>query len=109
VIDEIFRGTNTTERVAASRGVLAYLNRGDDLVFVATHDIELIELLGTRYDSYHFRELISGDELRFDYLIQSGPTTTRNAIALLELMRFPQEIIDDALRIVNTVQAQKLD
>jgi hypothetical protein len=48
IIDEIFRGTNTTERIAASKGVLEWLARGDDLVFVATHDIELIELLGDR-------------------------------------------------------------
>jgi hypothetical protein len=96
VIDEIFRGTNTTERIAASRGVLAYLNRGDDLVFVATHDVELIDLLGDAFESHHFRELIDGDELRFDYRIQPGRSSTRNAIALLELMKFPQEVVETA-------------
>ena len=96
VIDEIFRGTNTMERIAASRGVLAYLNRGDDLVFVATHDVELIDLLGDSYESHHFRELIESDELRFDYRIQPGKASTRNAIALLELMKFPSEIVETA-------------
>ena len=89
VIDEIFRGTNTMERIAASRGVLAYLNRGDDLVFVATHDVELIDLLGDSYESHHFRELIEGDELRFDYRIQQGKASTRNAIQLLKKISVP--------------------
>jgi hypothetical protein len=101
VIDEIFRGTNTTERIAASRGVLAYLNRGDDLVFVATHDVELIDLLGDAYESHHFRELIDEEELRFDYLIQPGRASTRNAIALLELMKFPREIVETAEKTVD--------
>jgi hypothetical protein len=101
VIDEIFRGTNTSERIAASRGVLDYLNRGDDLVFVATHDVELIDLLGDAYESHHFRELIDGDELRFDYRIQPGRSSTRNAIALLELMKFPSEIVEAAKKTLS--------
>jgi len=86
LLDEIFRGTNTTERVAGAYGVLAYLNRGLDLVVVATHDVELLELLGSSFTPVHFREQVGDGGLTFDYRIRAGPSSTRNAIALLELM-----------------------
>jgi DNA mismatch repair ATPase MutS len=104
IIDEIFRGTNTTERIAASKGVLEWLARGDDLVFVATHDIELIELLGDRYASFHFREDIAEGELKFGYRIHPGPSSTRNAIALLELYAFPPEVVREALVVVEKLE-----
>jgi len=97
LIDEVFRGTNTVERVAAGYAILQYLDRGDDLVVVATHDIELVELLGDRFASFHFREDIVDGALHFDYRLKGGPSSTRNAIALLRLMRYPDAIIDVAL------------
>jgi DNA mismatch repair ATPase MutS len=97
LLDEIFRGTNTTERVAAAYALLSYLNRGNDLVVVATHDIELLGLLGASFESYHFRETIAGEALTFDFRIRAGPSSTRNAIALLEVMQFPADLVRDAL------------
>lgn len=101
LLDEIFRGTNTTERIAAAYAVLSYLNRGDDLVLVATHDIELIDLLGDAFTPHHFREQVDGNALTFDYRIHAGPSSTRNAIALLELMRFPRDLVADALGTID--------
>ncbi len=97
LVDEVFRGTNTIERVAAAHAVLEYLDQGDDFVIVATHDIELVALLGDRFHSYHFREDIVDDRLHFDYRLKDGPSSTRNAIALLRLMQYPDTIIDRAL------------
>jgi hypothetical protein len=97
LLDEIFRGTNTTERVAAAYAVLSFLNRGTDLVIVATHDIEVIDLLGDAYDAHHFREEIAGGAVAFDYRIHDGPSSTRNAIALLQLMGYPEDLVADAL------------
>jgi hypothetical protein len=96
LIDEIFRGTNTTERVAAGRAVLAWLTRADDIVLVATHDLELLDLLDGQYRPFHFREQVVHDELYFDYTMRAGISSTRNAIALLRLMHFPQPLVDDA-------------
>jgi len=96
LIDEIFRGTNTTERVAAAAAVLAYLNHGDDMVIVATHDMEVLDLLGTSYVAHHFREEMSGGEVRFDYRIHDAQSSTRNAIALLDVMGYPAELVADA-------------
>jgi hypothetical protein len=97
LLDEIFRGTNTTERVAAGFAVLSYLGRGADIVIVATHDIELIDLLGDRYVTKHFREQVAGGQMMFDYRIHDGPTAGRNAIALLEMVKLPAELVAEAV------------
>ncbi|OYV71506.1 MAG: hypothetical protein B7Z72_06815, partial [Gemmatimonadetes bacterium 21-71-4] len=96
LLDETFRGTNTTERVAAAAAVLKHLDRGLDIVVVATHDLEVLDLLGGAYAAHHFREQVTNDELSFDYLLQPGPSSTRNAIALLRFMRYPEDVVDDA-------------
>ncbi len=72
VIDEIFRGTNTTERVAASRAVLERLAAGDHSVLAATHDLELLHLLDDRWEFHHFRESVEDSRLLFDYRIPAG-------------------------------------
>ncbi|MDE3054685.1 MAG: hypothetical protein KGJ70_12415, partial [Gemmatimonadota bacterium] len=96
LLDETFRGTNTTERVAAAYAVLRHLDRGLDLVVVATHDLEVLDLLRGAYAAYHFREQVTNHELTFDYRLRPGPSSTRNAIALLRFMQYPDEIVDDA-------------
>jgi DNA mismatch repair ATPase MutS len=98
LLDEIFRGTNTTERVASAYAVLSYLNRGSDIVVVATHDIEVIDLLGGGYVARHFREEITDGAVTFDYRIHDGRSSTRNAIALLGVMGYPEELVNDARR-----------
>ncbi len=108
VIDEIFRGTNAIERVAAARAVLAHLAKKNDVVIVATHDLELVTLLADEYEPYHFRELIERDALTFDYKLQRGPSSTRNAIAILELYGFPPDVVADAGRIVALLEKRAL-
>jgi hypothetical protein len=106
IIDEIFRGTNTTERVAASKAVLSYLNRGDALVVVATHDIELLTFLADEFRFHHFRETVAGSELTFDYRLQPGASSTRNAIAILELFDYPGSVVRDAVDIASKLESR---
>ncbi|MCC7055433.1 MAG: hypothetical protein IT355_19320 [Gemmatimonadaceae bacterium] len=106
LLDEIYRGTNTVERVAAASAVLHALNRGDDLVVVTTHDTELIGLLGDRFSVFNFREEVGVDGLVFDYRIRPGLGSTRNAIALLERVGYPADVVAAARAIVDsTLQA----
>lgn len=96
-LDELFKGTNTAERIAAGKAVLARLNRGPHLVLCATHDIELATLLrGDGYELHHFREEIVDGELRFDYRLHAGPLTGCNAIRILELYDYPTDVIAEA-------------
>lgn len=96
-VDEVLRGTNTVERIAASREVLAGLaNSGRTICFAATHDIELTYLLEKDCDNYHFEETVTDDKVEFDYLLHEGRATSRNAIKLLRMLGYPQEVIERA-------------
>lgn len=99
-IDEILRGTNTPERIAASTAVLKYIAERKCLCVVASHDIELSDLVKDQYDQYHFSEAITDDNIQFDYQLKKGPSTTKNAINLLRMMGIPSEIIQDAEALV---------
>ncbi|MCL2198752.1 MAG: hypothetical protein FWB80_15350 [Defluviitaleaceae bacterium] len=99
-IDEILRGTNTTERVAASAAILQFLNKKDILCIAATHDIELTRILP--HKNYHFCETVTDGGITFDYKLKQGASKTRNAIKLLEAMGFEPEIVENANRLAYT-------
>jgi len=101
LIDEIFRGTNSVERQAASIEVLNYLNGFDNFILVATHDLDLTEILEKKYVNYHFSETLDESGLCFDYKIKSGSSSTRNAIALLEHVGYPQKIVSVAQKRID--------
>lgn len=94
LIDEIFRGTNPVERIAASEEILRYIQRRDSISLVATHDRELTDLLSESHDFYHFNEKVSDKSgLSFDYKLKNGVLKTGNAIRLLRYLGYPEEII----------------
>lgn len=95
-VDEVLRGTNTLERIAASREVLAGLACGRTLCFAATHDIELTYLLEKNCDNYHFEETVTDERVIFDYVLRRGRAASRNAIRLLQMLGYPAEIIQRA-------------
>lgn len=94
IFDEMFRGTNSEERIFAAQRVLEYLVRRNSFVFVATHDLELTSLLADEYTSLHFCERVGATGLEFDFRLKEGPALTRNAIALLRYLEYPKEITD---------------
>lgn len=95
-VDEILRGTNTVERVASSCEVLKYLGNRNCICFAATHDIELTHLLNDNFDNYHFEEIITDKDIKFDYKLYKGRAQTRNAIKLLEFMKYDDSIVLNA-------------
>lgn len=96
-IDEIFRGTNPTERIAASAEILKYINSKKTISIVATHDRELSEILKENYEFFYFSERVDSKEgLSFDYKLKTGVSKTKNAIKLLEYMGYPKAIVNNA-------------
>lgn len=97
-VDEVLRGTNTVERIAAVTEILSALSDPDKdtLCFAATHDIELTDTMAKLYNNYHFDEEIKDDDILFNYLLKEGKATSRNAIKLLSIMGFDEEIVDNA-------------
>ncbi len=96
LIDEIFRGTNTVERISSATAVLKELCR-KNIAMVTTHDLELQDLLEGQFVMHHFSEQVDGERYYFDYKIKAGPCSSRNAIKLLELKGYPEEIVKNAL------------
>src|SRR5262249_25033748 len=87
LLDELFRGTNPVERIAAGQAVLRELVAGGGgptihVAYAATHDSELVALLSGVFDSYHFSDAVGADGLIFDHHLRRGSAATRNAIAL---------------------------
>lgn len=98
-VDEVLRGTNTVERVSASTEILKSFADGkinNVLCFAATHDIELTHLLEEWYSNYHFEERIEDDDVLFNYRLNEGRATSRNAIQLLKVIGYDNEIIEAA-------------
>jgi DNA mismatch repair ATPase MutS len=95
-VDEVLRGTNTVERIAASTQILKMLAAGGAVCFAATHDVELTALLAEQYHNYHFEEKIEGEDICFPYRLSEGPATSRNAIALLKALGYDDKIVQDA-------------
>ena len=94
IVDEVLRGTNTIERIAASSEILASLCLPHVLSFAATHDIELTYMLEEYYTNYHFEEEVKEDDVKFNYLLKKGRVTTRNAIRLLKMTGYDDSIVE---------------
>lgn len=95
-VDEVLRGTNTIERIAASGKILQSLTGKNVLCFAATHDIELTHLLENEYENYHFEETIEKGDISFHYLLKKGRAQSRNAIRLLEAMGYDESVVREA-------------
>ena len=63
LVDEVLRGTNTVERIAAASEIMRSFTGENILCFAATHDIELTQLLADVYDNYHFEEQIENNDI----------------------------------------------
>ena len=96
VIDEILKGTNTAERIAASEAILDYFVKGNQFVLIATHDMELVYAMQGKYDNYYFDSVIQGKDVCFPYMIHRGIGGKTNAIELLDVLSYPEEIITRA-------------
>jgi hypothetical protein len=92
LLDEILRGTNSSERQVAVRSVVRHLLRQGAIGAVSTHDLQLAEIeeLRAACIPVHFRETIhpdgEGPAMTFDYRMRPGVATTVNALKLMELV-----------------------
>lgn len=96
IIDEVLRGTNTIERIAASSRILTALNQNWVLPFAATHDIELSYILESQFRNVHFEEEVCEHEVVFNYLLKEGRAVSRNAIKLLSMLEYDPKLVKEA-------------
>jgi len=106
LLDELFKGTNTIERIAGAKAILDFLvSNKKNIILVATHDIELIELLNRQFIPIYFTENIEDGKLSFNYKINYQRNTQKNAIRILELYDFPSTVIKDAINIADKLSS----
>lgn len=81
LIDEIFKGTNSADRIVGAEVVIRKLTGDYIITIVSTHDFELCKLA----DNYHFEEEYRENQIYFDYKLKQGNCTTTNALYLLKM------------------------
>lgn len=106
LIDELYKGTNSVERIAAGAAVLSSLHNNRSIVCASTHDLELTEMLAD-YRNYHFTELVEESQIRFDYKLQAGKLQNTNAIRILETNGYPVKITAEAREIVARLKKSR--
>ena len=86
LLDEIFHGTNSHDRLVGASGVLRSLVDRGAIGLITTHDLALTAVvaeLAPRAQNVHFEDHFEGGEIHFDYRLKPGPVTRSNAIALM--------------------------
>ena len=108
VIDEVLRGTNTTDRIAASAQILSSLSQPHVLTAAATHDQELAQILNRIASNWHFGEEVAEGDVRFSYELCKGPARSRNALRLLSAYQYPEDIVVGAQRAAEKFEKNKI-
>lgn len=87
LIDEIFKGTNSLDRIIGARETVKQLSSYNIFTLITTHDFELCELENeVSCTNYHFEEYYQDDKIKFDYRIKDGRSKTTNAQYLLKMV-----------------------
>lgn len=97
LLDEVLHGTNSVERVIATERIIRHLMAVGAVGVVTTHDLALFDAPSmadaVRHAHFgeHFEASGSGRVMRFDYVLRPGKATSRNALALLEMVGLPAD------------------
>lgn len=93
LIDEIFKGTNSRERLVISSEVLQQLAQKNSIVITTTHDLELVQGLPDFMFFYFTGEDVEG-KYQYDFQLKSGVLESTNAVFVLRDMGYPKEVLD---------------
>ena len=89
LLDEILKGTNSTDKQAGSISLVKQLLPHPCLAIIATHDLALGDLESQypgKVKNYHFEANIENDQLCFDYKLKPGIAQKMNATFLMKKM-----------------------
>ena len=89
LLDEILQGTNSAERGIAVQAVARHLLDAGAIGAMTTHDLAVAaeEPLESAAVLVHFSETVNEKgEMEFDYKLQPGIATSRNALRLMQLI-----------------------
>jgi DNA mismatch repair ATPase MutS len=86
LLDELFHGTNSHDRLLGAEAVLRSLIDRGAIGLITTHDLALTAIadeLAPRAVNVHFEDWFEESAIRFDYRMKPGPVTRSNALALM--------------------------
>ncbi|MCX8490547.1 MAG: hypothetical protein ORN54_05720 [Cyclobacteriaceae bacterium] len=89
LLDEILKGTNSTDKQLGSRELIKQLIQQEALVLIATHDIALGDMeqqFPEKVLNSCFEGKIESDQLTFDYKLNKGVAQKANATFLMRKM-----------------------
>ncbi|MFV0380703.1 MAG: MutS-related protein [Breznakia sp.] len=87
LIDEIFKGTNSSDRIDGAKKIIHRLYKQCACGFLTTHDLAMCTYEDdTMVHNWHFEECIKSNEMSFDYKIKKGIATTTNGEFLMRLL-----------------------
>ena len=88
ILDEILKGTNSTDKAIGSRKFIQKLIKSKSTGIIATHDLSLCEVAEElpQVENHYFDAEIINDELHFDYKFKDGICQNMNASFLLKKM-----------------------
>jgi DNA mismatch repair ATPase MutS len=89
LIDEIFKGTNSKDRIEGAKTALKGLDKSWTAGLISTHDYELcdLEYVGSkRFSNYYFSESYNANQIHFDYKLRRGRCTASNARYLMKMV-----------------------
>jgi hypothetical protein len=92
LIDEIFSGTNSSDRRIAAEAVIRTLHESGAIGAVSTHDLALTEIAqdtALRAINVHMRSRGEGDPMDFDYRLRTGVCTESNALSIARMAGVP--------------------
>jgi hypothetical protein len=97
LLDELFHGTNSHDRLVGASAVLRTLVDRGAIGLITTHDLALTAVvteLSPHAVNVHFDDSFEGGDIHFDYRVKPGPVTRSNAIALMRAVGL--DIAEDA-------------
>ncbi|MEZ0537369.1 hypothetical protein ACAG39_08980 [Caldicellulosiruptoraceae bacterium PP1] len=95
LLDEVFKGTNSHDRINTAKSLLKYLFTKNVCCIVSTHDYELTILLNNYFENYYFDEEIIDDKIKYNYKLKKGVASRSTVFHILKLLDYPEEIISE--------------
>ena len=88
LLDELFGGTNSSDRLAGAEGVARALLANGAIGMISTHDLALTEIgvndLALR--NVHFEDRIEDGKMIFDFTLRGGVVSRRNGLELMRIV-----------------------
>jgi DNA mismatch repair protein MSH2 len=111
VIDELGRGTSTSEGIGMTRAIAEdIIDRLDAYCLFATHFFELVRLEQDRPQAKNFHAVAEVREngISMSYKIKPNFTDKSLGLYVLSMMHFPSSILDFARKVADNVSNQEL-